>query len=71
MPVEDHVAETLEFLRASAGRILRARRNRAGLTQRAAARKAGLRPETVSRIEAGKGNPTLKTLLRLFKVVEA
>jgi transcriptional regulator with XRE-family HTH domain len=62
--------DTLKFLKESSGRILRAKRLRAGLTQKQAAKAAGVRPETVSRIEAGRGNPTIGTLLRLTRVVE-
>ena len=57
--------DTLKFLKESAGRILRAKRTRAGLTQKAVAKAAGVRPETVSRIEAGLGNPTIGTLTAL------
>lgn len=63
------VSETLDFIKNSFGRVLRAKRERAGLTQEALAKKAKVRPETVSRIEAGRGNPTLSTLRGLMKAV--
>lgn len=43
---------------------------RSKLSQKELARAARVRPETVSRIEAGKGNPTIKTLVALTKAVE-
>ena len=44
------------------GRALRVRRRRAGLTQAVLADRAGIRLETLSRIENGHGNPTVATL---------
>jgi DNA-binding XRE family transcriptional regulator len=44
------------------GRALRVRRRRAGLTQAALAERAGIRLETLSRIENGRGNPTVGTV---------
>lgn len=64
------MSDTLRFMRRSYGRVLRAKRLRSGLSQKSLARAAHVRPETVSRIETGKGNPTLKTLVNLMKAVE-
>ncbi len=64
------VSDTLEFMKHSYGRVLRAKRLRSGLSQKDLARAARVRPETVSRIEAGKGNPTVDTLTRLMKAAE-
>jgi DNA-binding XRE family transcriptional regulator len=47
---------------ADLGRELRLRRRNAGLTQAELARRAGIRLETLSRIENGHGNPTVATL---------
>jgi transcriptional regulator with XRE-family HTH domain len=66
----DSLSDTLEFIKKSFGRVLRAKRRRAGLTQRDLAKASKIRPETVSRLESGHGNPTLDTLMRLMKVVE-
>jgi transcriptional regulator with XRE-family HTH domain len=57
-------------MKESFGRVLRAKRIRAGLTQRQLAKASRIRPETISRLEAGRGNPTLDTLVRLMRVVE-
>lgn len=62
--------ETFAFLKESFGRIFKAKRLKAGLTQGDVAKAAKLRPETVSRIESGKGNPTVDTLLKLMKTVD-
>lgn len=62
--------ETLAFLKESFGRIFKSKRLKAGLTQEDVAKASKLRSETVSRIESGKGNPTVDTLLRLMKTVD-
>lgn len=65
------ISDTFTFIRKSFGRVFRARRKQAGLTQAQVAKAAGVRPETVYRIEAGRDvNPTVKTLERLMKAVE-
>lgn len=51
-------------------RALRGRRERSGLTQAEVARRAGIRLETLSRIETGRGNPTLATLEALFRALK-
>lgn len=48
-----------------AGSILREARTRAGLSQRALASLAGVKQPVVSRIEAGREQPSLTTLERL------
>lgn len=62
--------DTFEFIRKSFGRVFKAKRLRAGLTQGQVAKAARVRVETVSRIESGKGNPTVGTLHRLMKAVD-
>lgn len=64
------LTDTLEFLHKSFGRVLRAKRIKAGLTQRQLGIVAKVRAETVSRIESGHGNPTLSTILRLVRGAE-
>lgn len=66
----DLMSETFKFIRKSFGRVFRARRKRVGLTQVEVAKIAGVRPETVHRLETGRDtNPTVKTLERMLKAV--
>ncbi len=44
-------------------------RKQAGLSQIELAKRAGLRQETISRIESGKVTPTIKTMQALEKVL--
>lgn len=64
------ISDTFKFIRESFGRVFRSKRRGAGMTQVQVARAARVRPETVSRLEAGMGNPTIKTLERMMKAVE-
>lgn len=67
----DLMSDTFKFIRKSFGRVFRARRKQAGLTQAEVAKIARVRPETVYRLEAGRDtNPTVKTLERMLKAVE-
>jgi predicted transcriptional regulator len=50
-----------------AGRLMRAARIRADLTQRALAEAAGVPGSTVARIETGQVSPRLDTFLRLLE----
>jgi len=50
-----------------AGRMVRYARQRAGLTQRQLAAKAGVPQETIARIERGRVDPRLGTLDRLLE----
>jgi len=52
------------------GSNLRAARKRLGLTQEEVAERSGVHPTEVSRIEAGKRDPRISTLLRLARAVE-
>lgn len=66
-PLEDELA----LLRA--GRLaerLRARRKEAGLTQAELARRAGIRPETLNRIERGKVEPDFATVRKLVEALQ-
>jgi transcriptional regulator with XRE-family HTH domain len=51
-----------------ARKIIRHRR-RAGLNQAELARRAGIRPETLNRIEQGKHSPTPRTVARIDKAL--
>ncbi|MBL8822759.1 MAG: helix-turn-helix transcriptional regulator [Planctomycetia bacterium] len=46
------------------------RRQAAGLTQEELAKLAGVRQETISRLESGKHSPTLRTLEKLDRVLQ-
>jgi transcriptional regulator with XRE-family HTH domain len=54
---------------ASIARTLIRRRIEAGLTQKALAKRAGVRLETISRLESAKHRPTRETILRLDKAL--
>jgi transcriptional regulator with XRE-family HTH domain len=65
------MSDTFEFIRKSFGRVFRAKRKLVGLTQAEVAKIAGVRPETVYRLESGRDtNPTVKTLERMLRAVE-
>lgn len=65
-PVDkDGNADAVAFGRAAIARRLVARRIHAGWTQKELARKAGVRLETISRLEGGKHSPTHETMTRL------
>lgn len=50
---------------AAIARKLISRRIKAGLTQKALAKKAGVRLETICRLEGGKHSPTRETIARI------
>lgn len=52
------------------GSNLRAARKKLGLTQEEVAERSGVHATEVSRIEAGKRDPQVSTVLRLAKAVE-
>ena len=58
-------SDAIEFARVSIARTLITRRIRAGWTQKELAKQAGVRLETISRVEGGKNSPTHETMLRL------
>jgi DNA-binding XRE family transcriptional regulator len=58
------VPEAIPFLRAL-GRALRERREQLQLTQEAVSLRTGVPQRRIWEIEAGAGNPTARTLLRL------
>jgi DNA-binding XRE family transcriptional regulator len=60
------LVDAVDYARASIGRDLLRRRERAGLTQSEVAAKAGIRPETLSRLENGRANPTFATVRRIL-----
>lgn len=60
-----------ETLNISVARSIISRRIRAGLTQKELAKRAGVRLETVCRVEGGKQKPSRETVLRLDKALIA
>ena len=60
----------VEYARISLARkIIKARRH-AGLTQAELARRAGIRPETLNRIEKGKTSPDTATIAKIDRALE-
>jgi ribosome-binding protein aMBF1 (putative translation factor) len=60
-----------EYAAASQARaILRARR-RLGLSQAELARRAGIRPETLNRIEQGRNKPSVPTIAKIERALKA
>jgi ribosome-binding protein aMBF1 (putative translation factor) len=57
------------YILASIAREIVADRKAAGLSQQELATRAGIRQETLSRIESGKHTPTLKTLKKIDRVL--
>ena len=66
---ESGYADATDYGRASIGRDLLRKRKRSGLTQEQVAKKAGIRMETLSRLENGHGNPTVATVRRILKAL--
>jgi DNA-binding XRE family transcriptional regulator len=59
------------FARVSISRSLIQDRRAAGLSQQDLARRAGVRQETISRIESGKHSPTVRTVEKIDRVLQA
>jgi DNA-binding XRE family transcriptional regulator len=57
------------YILASIAREIVVDRKTAGLTQQELARRAGIRQETLSRIESGKRTPTMKTLKKIDRAL--
>lgn len=62
--------DAIEFMRASIGRKLRTMREERFLSQSEVALRAHMRPEVLSRLESGKGNPTVATIRRIVRALE-
>ena len=63
-------ADAVAYATVSLAKGLRGLRRKAGLTQAALARRAGIRPETVSRLENARGNPTVATVRKIMRAIE-
>ncbi len=61
--------DAMPFMAESIGRKIRSLRKRVGMGQLQLATKAGVRPETISRIERGQGNPTSRTIEKLVRAM--
>jgi ribosome-binding protein aMBF1 (putative translation factor) len=61
----------VEYARASLARKIIKARRAAGLTQAELARRAGIRPETLNRIERGKTTPDTATIAKIEQVLDA
>lgn len=61
--------DALDFLAWSIGDDLRTKRERLGLSQAEVARRAGMRREVLSRLEKGRGNPTVATVRRVLRAM--
>lgn len=61
----------VEFARTSIARRMIEDRRAAGLSQEELARLAGVRQETISRLESGKHSPTLRTVEKIDRAVQA
>ena len=58
------------YARASLARKIILRRKSAGLTHADLARRAGIRPETLRRLEKGRSTPDVDTVDRVIRVLE-
>jgi ribosome-binding protein aMBF1 (putative translation factor) len=61
----------VEFARVSIARSIAEDRQAAGLSQQELARLAGVRQETISRIESGKHSPTVRTVEKIERILQA
>lgn len=61
----------LEYIKASIARDIIRERKALGLTQAELAERAGLRQETLSRLESGKHSPTVRTVEKIDRALKA
>lgn len=59
----------VEFARVSIARTIIKERRAAGLSQDELARRAGVRQETISRLESGKHSPTVRTVEKIERAL--
>lgn len=70
-PDADGNYPAIEYARASLARKIVRDRVGAGLTQRELARRAGVRVETLCRIETGKNTPSVPTVAKLDQALQS
>ena len=70
-PDADGNYPAVESLRANLAQKIIRRRRMLGLTQTELARRAGIRPETLNRLEQGKHSPTVATVEKLDRALSA
>jgi len=68
---DDAWTSSLDLDRATLAEKLVRRRRLAGLSQAELARRAGIRPETLNRIERGRTNPDFATVRKLVVAMDA
>jgi len=68
---EETYSAGLDFDRTTLAEKITRRRRAAGLSQAALARRAGIRPETLNRIERGRTTPDFATIRKLVIAVNA
>ena len=61
--------DAVDFGRESIGRDLAGKRMAAGLSQAEVAGRARIRVETLSRLENGRGNPTVATVRKILRAL--
>ncbi|MBN1343225.1 MAG: helix-turn-helix transcriptional regulator [Phycisphaerae bacterium] len=73
LPSPDERGEypAVEYARVSLARKVTRARRRAGLSQAELARRAGIRPETLNRIEKGRTTPETATITKIQRVLDA
>lgn len=69
-PDDEGLTPAIEYGRALLARKIIRRREALGMTQTALARAAGLRVETLNRVERGKVNPDAKTLNKIMRALD-
>lgn len=60
----------LDYIRASIARDIITERRALGLSQQALAKLAGVRQETLSRLESGKHSPTVRTVEKIDRALK-
>ncbi len=61
--------DAIAYATVSIAKDLRRQRLAAGLTQAEVARRAGIRAETLSRLENARGNPTVATVSKIVRAI--
>lgn len=70
-PLSNGNYPAVEYLRISLARKIIRHRRRAGLSQAELARRAGIRPETLNRIEQGKHTASAATIEKIDRALKA